>query len=115
MGFAIGFLMVAAAFLFLSSTGGGDGEESSEAGSTEATVTINGSLTSLWEKNLLAIRAEAEYGFVVNDVDADRPRVPRSHVALRGLAHARPLRARLPARQRACVVAVPTEQGHSVV
>ena len=38
--------------------------------STEASVTINGSLTSLWEKNLVAIRAEAEYGFVVNDVDA---------------------------------------------
>ncbi len=38
--------------------------------STEATVTINGSLTSLWEKNLVAILAEAEYGFLVNDADA---------------------------------------------
>ena len=38
--------------------------------STEATVTINSTLTSLWEKNLLAVRAEAEYGFLVNDVDA---------------------------------------------
>lgn len=35
--------------------------------STEATVTINGALTSLWEKNLVAILAEAEYGFVVAD------------------------------------------------
>lgn len=38
--------------------------------STEATVTINGALTSLWEHNLLAVRAEAEYGWLVNDVDA---------------------------------------------
>lgn len=38
--------------------------------SNQATVTINGSLTSLWENNLVAIRAEAEYGFLVNDVDA---------------------------------------------
>ncbi|TCO56792.1 phage major capsid protein [Actinocrispum wychmicini] len=38
--------------------------------STEATVTINGQLTSLWEKNLVAIRAEAEYGFLVNDPEA---------------------------------------------
>lgn len=38
--------------------------------STEATVTINGSLTSLWENNLVAIRAEAEYGFLMNDADA---------------------------------------------
>jgi len=35
--------------------------------STEATVTINGSLVSLWENNLVAILAEAEYGFLVND------------------------------------------------
>jgi len=35
--------------------------------STEATVTINGQLTSLWENNLVAILAEAEYGFLVND------------------------------------------------
>jgi len=38
--------------------------------STEATVTINGELTSLWENNLVAIRAEAEYGWLVNDVAA---------------------------------------------
>ena len=35
-----------------------------------ATVTINGSLTSLWENNLVAILAEAEFGWVVNDTDA---------------------------------------------
>jgi HK97 family phage major capsid protein len=35
--------------------------------STEATVTINGTLTSLWENNLVAILAEAEYGWLVND------------------------------------------------
>lgn len=38
--------------------------------STEATVTINGDLTSLWENNLVAILAEAEYGWVVNDTDS---------------------------------------------
>jgi HK97 family phage major capsid protein len=38
--------------------------------STQATVTINGVLTSLWENNLVAIRAEAEYGFLVNDTAA---------------------------------------------
>lgn len=38
--------------------------------STQATVTINGNLTSLWENNLVAIRAEAEYGLLINDVDA---------------------------------------------
>lgn len=37
--------------------------------SDQATVTINGALVSLWENNLVAIRAEAEYGFLVNDVD----------------------------------------------
>ncbi len=42
----------------------------SYAVSTEATVTINGSLVSLWENNLVAVRAEAEYGFLVNDVNA---------------------------------------------
>lgn len=36
--------------------------------STQATVTINGELVSLFEHNLVAIRAEAEYGFMVNDV-----------------------------------------------
>lgn len=35
--------------------------------STQATVTINGALTSLWENNLVAIRAEAEFGLLVND------------------------------------------------
>jgi HK97 family phage major capsid protein len=38
--------------------------------STEAAVTINGSLVSLFERNLVAILAEAEYGLVINDVDA---------------------------------------------
>lgn len=38
--------------------------------STEATVTINGSLVSLWERNLVAVRAEAEYGWLVNDAEA---------------------------------------------
>ena len=38
--------------------------------STEATVTINGQLTSLWEHNLVAIRAEAEYGWLLHDKDA---------------------------------------------
>ncbi|AIG78460.1 major head protein Gp17 [Amycolatopsis japonica] len=38
--------------------------------STQATVTINGTLVSLWEHNLVAIRAEAEYGFLVNDPEA---------------------------------------------
>lgn len=38
--------------------------------STEATVTINGTLTSLFENNLVAILAEAEYGFVVADTAA---------------------------------------------
>lgn len=37
--------------------------------STEATVTINEALTSLWEHNLVAVLAEAEYGFVVEDVE----------------------------------------------
>lgn len=38
--------------------------------STQATVTINGVLTSLWENNLVAIRAEAEYGLLINDTAA---------------------------------------------
>lgn len=38
--------------------------------STEATVTINNTLTSLWENNLVAVLAEAEYGFVLADEDA---------------------------------------------
>jgi len=35
--------------------------------STEASVTINGTLVSLFENNLVAILAEAEYGWLVND------------------------------------------------
>jgi len=38
--------------------------------STEATVTINSQLTSLWEHNLVAVLAEAEYGWVVADTEA---------------------------------------------
>jgi HK97 family phage major capsid protein len=38
--------------------------------STQATVTLNGQPTSLWENNLVAIRAEAEFGFILNDPDA---------------------------------------------
>lgn len=38
--------------------------------SDQASVTVNGSLVSLWENNLVAVRAEAEYGFLVNDSDA---------------------------------------------
>lgn len=36
--------------------------------SNQATVTIGGVLTSLWENNLLAIKAEAEYGLLINDI-----------------------------------------------
>lgn len=42
----------------------------SYSASDQATVTINGELVSLWENNLVAIRAEAEYGWLVNDVEA---------------------------------------------
>jgi HK97 family phage major capsid protein len=38
--------------------------------STQATVTINSQLVSLWEHNLVAIRAEAEYGVLIADLDA---------------------------------------------
>jgi len=38
--------------------------------STEAPVTINGAMVSLFENNLVAVLAEAEYGFLVNDADA---------------------------------------------
>lgn len=38
--------------------------------STEAAVTIGGELTSLFEQNLVAIRAEAEYGFALTDKEA---------------------------------------------
>lgn len=36
--------------------------------STDATVTINGALVSLFENNLVAFLMEAEYGWLVNDV-----------------------------------------------
>lgn len=38
--------------------------------STQATVTLDGELVSLFENNLVAIRAEAEYGWLVNDTAA---------------------------------------------
>jgi HK97 family phage major capsid protein len=38
--------------------------------STQTAVTLGGTLTSLWEHNLVAIRAEAEFGVLINDVDA---------------------------------------------
>jgi len=38
--------------------------------STEATVTINGSLVSLFENNLVAILGEAEYGFLCADPES---------------------------------------------
>lgn len=38
--------------------------------STQATVTIDGELVSLFENNLVAIRAEAEFGFDVDDVES---------------------------------------------
>lgn len=38
--------------------------------STQATVTINGVLVSLWENNLVAVLGEAEYGWLVNDVQS---------------------------------------------
>jgi HK97 family phage major capsid protein len=38
--------------------------------STEAAVTINGSLVSLWQNNLVAIRAETEFGVLINDLAA---------------------------------------------
>lgn len=38
--------------------------------STEASVTINGSLVSAFENNLVVVLAEAEYGWLVNDTDA---------------------------------------------
>lgn len=38
--------------------------------SSEAAVTIGDELVSLFEQNLVAVLAEAEYGFVINDVDA---------------------------------------------
>jgi HK97 family phage major capsid protein len=38
--------------------------------STEASVTIGSTLTSLWEQNLVAVLAEAEYGWLNADKDA---------------------------------------------
>lgn len=38
--------------------------------STQATITIDGALVSTWENNLVAVRAEAEYGFLVADPEA---------------------------------------------
>lgn len=38
--------------------------------STEASVTINGKLVSLFENNLVAILGEAEYGFLCNDPES---------------------------------------------
>ena len=38
--------------------------------STQASVTIDGEIHSLWERNLVAIRAEAEYGWLVHDPEA---------------------------------------------
>lgn len=38
--------------------------------STEASVTLGTTLTSLWEYNLVAIRAEAEFGWLLQDKDA---------------------------------------------
>lgn len=38
--------------------------------SDTATVTINGTLVSCFENNLVAILAEAEYGFLVNDLNS---------------------------------------------
>lgn len=37
---------------------------------TQAAMTINGTLTSLWENNLVGVRAETEYGFLLNDAAA---------------------------------------------
>lgn len=38
--------------------------------STQTSVTLGGSLVSLWEHNLVAIRAEAEFGVMINDVES---------------------------------------------
>lgn len=38
--------------------------------STQSTVTLGGELVSLWENNLVAVRAEAEFGVMINDVAA---------------------------------------------
>lgn len=38
--------------------------------STQTAIPINGEMVSLWADNLLAVRAEAEFGFLVNDAEA---------------------------------------------
>jgi len=38
--------------------------------STEGAVTLNGELVSLFENNLVAILAEAEYGFLCHDAES---------------------------------------------
>src|SRR5699024_1433881 len=38
--------------------------------STQTSVTRGGSLVSLWENNLVAVRAEAEFGVMINDADS---------------------------------------------
>ena len=38
--------------------------------STQSSVTLDGELVSLWENNLVAVRAEAEYGWLVHDTAA---------------------------------------------
>lgn len=38
--------------------------------STQASVTLGGELVSLFENNLVAIRAEAEYGVLINDTES---------------------------------------------
>lgn len=48
----------------------GIGSNISFAVSDQTSVTIDGTLTSTWENNLVAVRAEADYGFVVGDIDA---------------------------------------------
>ena len=36
----------------------------------KATITVGGDLISLWERNMFAIRAEIEVGFIIGDTDA---------------------------------------------
>lgn len=38
--------------------------------SDQTAVTLDGQLVSLWEHNLMAIRAEAEYGILINDTES---------------------------------------------
>lgn len=49
----------------------GVGSDISYSISTEASIELaNGTVLHLWQDNLVALRAEAEYGFVVDDVQA---------------------------------------------